>query len=193
MTDPRWQTLLSEARELHARSAALARFCRFPDAPVPRALEPHHDPLCDAMQSAGTLPAPGCEAFRDALIAAAPLAQWRDTYRHTPIGAELHRHFGCFEILGRDAPFATDEMRGFLVYQLPGYHYPLHRHPAEELYLVVAGEAEFHLDGRPSRILRAGETIYHPSNAPHALTTHRSAVLAYVLWRGEMTTPPVFT
>lgn len=193
MTDPRWQTLLSEARDIHARIKALSDFCPFPDPVETRPLAARRDPLCDAMQTAHALPGQGFESFRDALIAAAPLGQWRDTYRDTPQGEELHRHFGCYEVLGRDAPFVTDVMRGFVIYQTAGYHYPMHSHPAEEIYFVIAGEGEFHLDGAASRTLRAGDTVFHPSGVPHALTTHESAIIAYVLWRGDITTKPVFT
>ena len=37
------------------------------------------------------------------------------------------------------------------------------------------------------------DTTYHDSNQPHALTTHTSPVIAYVLWRGDLMTKPVFT
>jgi len=193
MTDPRWQTLLDETRGVHARIQALSDFCPFPESLDTRAITPRHDPLCDAMQTAHELPGQGFESFRDALIAAAPLGQWRDTYRDTPIGDELHRHFGCYEVVGRDAPFVTEAMRGFVIYQTAGYHYPMHSHPAEEVYIVIAGEGEFHLEGQPSRTLRPGDTIFHPSGAPHALTTHGSPIMAYVLWRGDLMTKPVFT
>lgn len=193
MIDARWQTLLNEARAAHARIEALNAFCPFPDPLSEQAIMPRHDPLSDRLGTDTALGSAGFEGFRDALIAAAPLAQWRDTYRDSPIGAVLHAHFGTYEFLGRDAPFGTDLMRGFVVYQIPGYHYPLHHHPAEELYLVLAGEAEFHVEGEESRVLRPGDSAYHASNLPHALTTHDSPVLAYVLWRGDLTTKPVFT
>ena len=84
-------------------------------------------------------------------------------------------------------------MRSFLIYQTPGFHYPLHHHPAEELYLVIGGEADFTVDGEPSKTLRPGETQYHASNQPHALTTRDQAVLAYVVWRGDVMKKPIFT
>ena len=193
MLDARWLTLLDEARAAHARLPALQDFCAFPDPLQDQDVIARHDPLCDRMGADAALHSAGFETFRDALIAAAPLAQWRDTYRDSPIGAVLHAHFGTYEFLGRDAPFGTDRMRGFMVYQIPGYHYPMHHHPAEELYLVLAGAAEFHIDGEKGRALHPGDTITHQSNQPHALTTRESPVLAYVLWRGDLTTKPVFT
>ncbi|QGX98817.1 cupin domain-containing protein [Roseovarius faecimaris] len=193
MMDARWTTLLEAARAAHAAVPALQDFCPFPEPLREQAVTAHHDPLCDAMAADADLTTEAFAGFRDALIAAGPLAQWRETYRHTSIGAVLHAHFGTYEFLGHDAPFGTDTMRGFMVYQRPGYHYPMHHHPAEELYLVLAGEAEFHVEGEGSRVLRPGESQFHLTNQPHALTTHDQPVLAYVLWRGDLMTKPVFT
>ncbi len=189
----RWATLLDAARDAHALVPALQEFCPFPTDIREQSVAAHHDPLCDAMANDTRLTTDHFTAFRDALIAAGPLGQWRDTYRHTSIGEVLHAHFGTYEFLGRDAPFGTDQMRGFMVYQTPGYHYPMHHHPAEEIYLVLAGEAEFHVEGQDSRVLRPGDTQFHDTNQPHALTTHNTPVMAYVLWRGDLTTKPVFT
>lgn len=192
--DPLWHAVLSEARALHGATPALRDFCAFPDPVNEQQVTPKADPLAEAMRA--TMAGPGGTAvsgLRDALIAAGPLAQWRDTYRDTAIGAVLHAHFGTYEFLGRDAPFGCDGMRGFVIYQAPGYHYPMHHHPAEELYFVLAGEAEFHVEGEESRLLRPGGSRYHASNQPHALTTHDSPVMAYVLWRGDLLTKPVFT
>ncbi|MFK7938671.1 MAG: dimethylsulfonioproprionate lyase family protein [Roseovarius sp.] len=191
--DARWTTLLNEARVAHDTVPALQDFCPFPTDIGEQSVDAQHDPLCDAMAADTALTTDSFATFRDALIAAGPLGQWRDTYRHTSIGEVLHSHFGTYELLGRDAAFATDQMRGFMVYQTPGYHYPMHHHPAEEIYLVLAGEAEFHVEGQRSRILRPGDTQYHETNQPHALTTHTTPVMAYVLWRGDLTTKPVFT
>lgn len=191
--DMRWTTLLEEARKAHATQPELQAFCDFPEVIREQNVTAKHDPLSDRMKNDPGLVSDRFAGFRDALIAAGPLAQWRETYRDTPIGDVLHTHFGTYEFLGRDAPFGTDQMRGFMVYQTPGYHYPMHHHPAEEIYLVLAGEAEFHVEGRDSSILRAGDTAFHETNQPHALTTHDTPVLAYVLWRGDLNTKPVFT
>ena len=191
--DARWKAVLDTARAVHAASPDLQGFCPFPDPVEPQPIVKHIDPLCEVMRADESLDSPNHAAFVAALMAAGPLAQWRETYRDTPIGDVLHAHFGTFAILGLDAPFATDQMRGFLVYQRPGYHYPMHHHPAEEMYLVLAGEAEFHVEGKGSRILHPGDTQFHATNQPHALTTHDRSVLAYVLWRGDLLTKPVFT
>lgn len=189
---PVWSDLLRAARALHADVPALSDFCPFPEITRMDNHAVHVDPLCAVLQADTTLRSP-YPTFQSACLAAGPQALWRDTYKDTEIGDVLHAHFGTFEILGRDTPLKTDEMRSFLIYQRPGYHYPLHHHPSEELYLVLAGDADFSIDGQKARRLGPGDTAFHASNLPHALTTTERSILAYVLWRGDITTKPVFT
>jgi len=191
---PSWHTLLAEIRAVHERLPALQAFCAFPETVTAQDIPARHDPLIDAMQAEPGLTAPkGMAPLRDALQQAAPTAFWRDTYRNTGYGEVLHANFGCYEVLGRQTPLQAKGMRSFVIYQKAGFHYPWHHHPAEELYLVVAGEGEFHLDGAKPRRLGPGDTAFHASNAPHALITHESPVIAYVLWRGDLETKPVWT
>ena len=193
MTDGIWDRLLTQTRAAHARFPALQAFCPFPDPLTPQHVTPHHIPAADLMTGDVALTSDTLSDFRDALIAAAPLAMWRETYKTSGIGHSFLDRFACYEVLGVDAPFGTTDMRSFVVYQPAGLHYPWHHHPAEEMYLVIAGEAEFTVEGEPPKTLRPGETIYHRSNVPHSLTTHDHPVMAYVLWRGELNTKPVFT
>ena len=194
MIDTNWQALLDAARALHQDVPELAAFCDFPDPVRPQSCAAKHDPICDAMLGQPDLrPLPGLQPFHASAMAAARSAQWRDTYRDTAFGETLHAHFGSFEVVGRDTVLGAEGMRSFLVYQAPGFHYPLHHHPAEEIYLVLAGSGEFHLHGAPSRSLGPGETAHHPVNAPHALTTHESPLVAYVVWKGDIGKKPVWT
>lgn len=194
MIDTDWQTLLETTKALHRDVPELANFCDFPDAVTPQAYAAKHDPLCDAMLGqTGLSTLPALQAFHDSAMAAARSAHWRDTYRDTPFGETLHAHFGSFEIVGRDTVLSAEGIRSFLVYQAPGFHYPMHHHPAEEIYLVLAGSGEFHMHGRPSQVLQAGATAHHPVNAPHALTTHESPLIAYVIWKGDIQKKPIWT
>jgi quercetin dioxygenase-like cupin family protein len=47
---------------------------------------------------------------------------------------------------------------------------PRHSHPGEEIAYVVEGVLEYRLDGRPPVIVKAGETLFIPSGAIHAVT-----------------------
>lgn len=188
-----WDTLYEEARKLHAEFEPLREFCAFPSQTSRKAVEPKYDKLTDVMTTDQTMQSGVFDSFRAASLAAAPYAKWRQTYADTKIGEELHHNFGCYEVIGDDTVLHTDEMRSFLVYQRPGYFYPLHHHPAEEMYVVLSGAGEFAIEGAEPRWLEPGDTAYHPSNKPHSLRTKDQPVLAYVIWRNHLTTKPVFT
>ncbi|MEM7318089.1 MAG: dimethylsulfonioproprionate lyase family protein [Pseudomonadota bacterium] len=193
MSRDKWDILLDEARGVHLAHPQLAEFCAFPDDIRRVKVDPHQIPAARLMEGDTALSSRDYAGFRDAFIACSPEAPWRETYKDTAIGEDFLCRFGCYELIGFDSVFRSQQMRSFVVYAPAGLYYTWHHHPAEELYMVVAGEAEFHLEGDSGRILRSGDTVFHERNRPHAMTTHDQPVMAYVLWRNEFNTPPVLT
>jgi mannose-6-phosphate isomerase-like protein (cupin superfamily) len=185
--------LLAEARAAHAAYPALAGFARFPDDLRPQKVIPHHIRPSALMQADTGLFTSRLAPLRDALIAAAPHAQWRETYKHTDIGQDFLDRFGCYCLIGKGGAFDSRKMWSYVVYMPAGLHYRWHHHPAEELYMVIAGEAEFLREGEAPEFLREGGTSFHASNQPHAMQTHDHPVMALVLWRGGFETAPVLT
>src|SRR3712207_6512468 len=61
----------------------------------------------------------------------------------------------------------------------PGGHLPEHRDSAEELLLVLAGEAEAFVDGERAR-LGEGEVAVVPAMAPHGLRNAGEAPLRVI-------------
>lgn len=113
------------------------------------------------------------------------VAHWKQTYTETEVGSEFLARYGYFELLGPDGHFFSDVLRAYVGYWGPGLRYDWHHHEAEEIYCVLSGAAEFHLDGGRSQWLRRGDTRFHYSNQPHAMTTTVEPVLTFVLWRGR--------
>ena len=185
--------LLSEARKCHSAHTALDAFHPFPDDLSTQPVNPFHISASDLLQAETGLFTEPYEALRDAFVDAAPLAHWRETYKDTNIGQDFLDRFGCYCLIGDEGPFASDTIRAWVVDMPPHLHYTWHQHPAEEAYLVLAGEAEFFREGAPPEILRAGQTSLHASNQPHAMTTHEHPVMAYVIWRNGFETPPILT
>ena len=72
-------------------------------------------------------------------------------------------------------------------------YYPWHQHPAEEMYLCLAGEAVFIKQGSEDVTLQQGGIALHQSNQPHALEIQKHPVLCYVVWRNELNTSPILT
>ncbi|WP_127114118.1 dimethylsulfonioproprionate lyase family protein [Shimia sediminis] len=194
MTHPAFQTLLQEFRVLHGAEPALQAFCDLPEVLTPQEVIPHHIPAATLMEEDPNLSAlPSTAALRDAFIAASPVAQWRETYKGTRMGADFMQRFACYCLIGGGGPFAAPEMGAYVVYMPPGLYYPYHHHPAEEIYYILAGEAEFLMDGAAPKTLGAGSHVFHPSNRPHATQTHETPFMALVLWRGDMGVKPVLT
>ena len=188
-----WDRLLDEIRGAHSHPV-LGGFCSFPTDIVAQNVRAFHVPAADLLLTETGLCSESYAGFCDAVVAGARLARWRETYKHTGIGDDFLTRFGCYEAIGGpDAPFASQTMRSFIVYMPPWLHYPWHHHPAEEVYLVIAGEAEFMLARHEPRILRPGECALHPSMQPHATATREHPLLAYVVWRGDLDVAPVLT
>ena len=185
--------ILGQLTSLHKTHPEVGGFCGFPADVTAQEIEPFHVPPLKALQRQGGLDNSIFPELRDALIEVSPKMMWRETYKGTDIDPDFMERFGCYEIIGRDAPFASKKMRSFLVYQPPHLHYPWHHHPADELYMVISGEAEFHLKGQGSETLKTGQTSFHPSNTPHALTSHDHPVMAYVVWRDDFDVGPVWS
>ncbi len=194
MTDTKvLEAAFQELKAFHDGHDALGAFAAFPDDVVAQDLAPLHVPAAELFEAEQGFDTTAYPRLLAALLDLSPTMQWRETYKDTDIGADFMDRFGCYEIIGRDAPFASAKIRSFLVYQPPHLHYPWHHHPAEELYVVVAGEAEFHIEGQGAKILRSGESSFHPSGVPHALTSHDHPVLAYVIWRDDFDVAPVWS
>jgi hypothetical protein len=118
---------------------------------------------------------------------------WRYSYPPRADAPDLAQNIAFAEILGPEAPLRTDALCLGLTLIGPETLYPAHRHPAVELYLVVAGTATWTLDG-VVREHPPGAVILHPSQAVHAMQTHADPLLAIYFWTGtDVYTTSVYT
>lgn len=185
--------LIAEVRKTFDATPALQQFCQLPDDLGVQEVEPFAIPAAQLMESDQGLSTERYKDLRDAFINASPNAHWRETYKGTRIADTFREKFGCYCLIGSGGPFTASEMGAYVVYMPKGFYYPFHHHPAEELYFVIAGEAEFLLEGHSPKTLGPGSHVFHPSNTPHATQTHDHPFMALVLWRGDMSVKPVLT
>jgi hypothetical protein len=188
-----WDHLLETAKQVHQSIPAVQAFCPFPTDLIEQDVQAFHIPAANYLAQEKGLVTRQFAPLRDAFIAVKEQALWRETYKETNIGQDFMDRFGCYCLIGQGGPFRSAKMCAWMVYMPPQLHYPWHHHPAEEMYLTVAGEAEFMRAGLPNKVLRAAETSEHTSNQPHAMQTHAHPVMAYVIWRNGFQTPPVLT
>lgn len=185
--------LLLLAKAAFESNQAAMTFSAFPIDLSPQTVVPFRIPPADLMQSETGLFTQVYGELRDAIIVAGALAHWRETYKNTGIGQDFMDRFGCYPIIGPCGPYQSSALWLWMVYMPPHLHYPWHHHPAEEFYLVLAGEAEFHRAGMTSETLREGDGMFHASNQPHAMTTTDHPVLCLVAWRNGFDVEPALS
>ncbi len=118
-----------------------------------------------------------------ALTAVAPRLTWTQNpnYRRSPPSPDFLDNYGYAVLAGpSDGPpaLARHDRFAFGVLLLgPHTHYPLHHHPAAEVYIPLNGAEWLRGDG-PWREEAPGAVIHHPTNIPHATRTGDAPLLA---------------
>ena len=187
-----WDRLLDEARGLHLNNPELTGFCPFPDDLVATEF-PKNQTSAKGHIDNDVLAQCHNSPLVDAFVEAGSVAYWRETYKHAPVERAFLDKFGCYCLIGPNAPFTSNKMFGWFVHMPANLWYPWHHHPAEEMYSVISGEAEFMRRGEENRILREGQSCEHRSNQPHAMKTGSKPVLTWVVWRNHFDVTPVLT
>lgn len=164
--------------------AALEHTVAFSPLPAPRAV------------AAAALLAPALRAVADAPLAAAieaaaPLFRWRQNPNYTAesMGRDFMAGYGYVEFAGpKEALFRAADVRVGLLLLAAGVHYPLHAHPAEEVYHPLIGNGLWRRGEEPWRSVPAGVAIHHPPMTPHETKATDGTLLALYCWRGDTAT-----
>ena len=71
----------------------------------------------------------------------------------------------------------------------PGVTAPRHSHPGEEIVYMLEGSLEYRVEGRPPVVLKAGEVLFIPAGAIHAVKNVGSGngaeLATYVVEKGK--------
>jgi len=173
------ESLMGKLADAAASTASILPVCRFWSV---------------ALGQAGT----GVGTIGMALAAVAPRLTWTQNpnYRRSPPSPEFLDNYGYAVLAGpSDGPpaLARHDQLAFGVLLLgPHTHYPLHHHPAAEVYIPL-NRAEWWRGDGPWREEAAGAVIHHPPNMPHATRAGGAPLLALYLWRGELATHAILT
>jgi len=89
-------------------------------------------------------------------------------------------------LLGSTGISYHDEVRAGLVYLPVNTYYPNHRHAAEELYLVLAGNALWGQNKKATAIVPPGSFRHHASWEWHEMETKNEPLLALYCWTGDL-------
>ena len=128
---------------------------------------------------------PATQALVRAVVAAAPELRWRQTYTRAEVGAEFLDNYGWTELAGLTGPVPSQHLACGLLLLGPGTRYPQHRHEADEIYVPLAGTAEWRQGSGDWREQEPGTVIHHARDVPHAMRTATTPLLALYLWLSD--------
>jgi mannose-6-phosphate isomerase-like protein (cupin superfamily) len=195
-------TFETETRALLGAVATLYRA-----APAGSALT-HAAVIIDGLTSASmvepearSLPVGRCLAAACASAQSGPLANIADgfasladrgvwqqnpNYVNAPPSPDFLEHYGYVEFIGPGRTLHSTLIRvGFLMLG-PKTVYPPHAHPAEEVYHVVGGQAQWWRDGVDWHVENPGAAIHHAPHVPQATRCKVEPLLALYCWSGEI-------
>ncbi|MEO0497997.1 MAG: dimethylsulfonioproprionate lyase family protein [Pseudomonadota bacterium] len=179
--------LLTAAKAYYQAKAELQTFVQWPSDLKSTHREPVWKPGCAHLQcdfpasSAGGV---GTQLI-DAIYPAEHMLEWRTTYTQAEVGADYLARSAWFELIGPNGHFHSDQCIAFIAYWGRGLTYPWHKHEAEEIYTIVAGEACLHVEGEADKTAKSGDCRLHLPWQPHALTTPDAPVATFCMWRGS--------
>ncbi|QHG74949.1 dimethylsulfonioproprionate lyase family protein [Ensifer adhaerens] len=118
------------------------------------------------------------------------------SYLANPPSGDFAENYGYGVICGPEngvpALIKDPELAFGLMFLGPDTHYPLHHHPADELYYTVTGPSFWRAGYADWDMRGMDETIHHAPWLPHAtLSADRPLVLLYV-WEGDLETDAAF-
>ena len=126
------------------------------------------------------------------LASLAPALGWAQNpnYRRAPPDPDFLANYGYAVIAGPaggpPAPIRCETLALGILLLGPGTHYPLHSHPAVELYVTLSGDGEWWRDQGPWRAVPPDRVIHHASLVPHATRAGARPLLAAYVWQGEL-------
>ena len=178
--------LIDAARRLleDALPKRLASFAAdWPTAEISRPVTPTHLPVLQWLAETPPETVPATAPLVRLLLARADRLAWRQTYTPADVSPDFLQRYGWSELIGLRGPVASDRLAmGFLLLG-PRTEYPRHRHAAEEIYLPLAGTAQWQRGDAPWRRRAPGRPIHHPPSMPHAMRTGAHPLLALYVWR----------
>jgi mannose-6-phosphate isomerase-like protein (cupin superfamily) len=110
---------------------------------------------------------------------------WEQSYRKQDglVPDAMLAAYGFAEIIGLRGPFVSDRIRAGIAIWGAQVDYPQHQHQAEEVYIVLAGSAEFSFDSNTTQTRRAGDVVFVESNRRHGFHTTDESLVVFYLWQ----------
>ena len=147
------------------------------------ATAPVYHPAADFLDTAARLP--GSHGLVARFAVHKHRLRWEQSYTREDglVPDAMLDGYAFAEIIGKHGPFVSSRIRAGLGVWGPGIDYPRHQHAAEEIYIPLAGMADFAIGDTPVRRQGVGDVVFVPSNTPHGFATGDELLVVYYLWQ----------
>jgi len=147
------------------------------------AAEPVYHPAADYLDAAARQPDSHELVARFALHK--HRLRWEQSYRREDglVPEAMLDGYAFNEVIGKRGPFVSEAIRCGIGVWGPAIHYPQHHHQAEEIYLVLAGSAEFEIAGAAPVNRGVGDVVYIAPNQVHGFRTSDDLLVVFYLWQ----------
>lgn len=110
---------------------------------------------------------------------------WEQSYKKEDdvVSDAMLAAYGFAEIIGKLGPFVSERIRAGIGIYGPNIVYPRHQHQAEEIYIILAGSAEFKIGAAEEARRSTGDVVYVESNTPHGFRANDQSLVIYYLWQ----------
>jgi mannose-6-phosphate isomerase-like protein (cupin superfamily) len=142
------------------------------------------------MEAAGNLAAGAVtERLARQIAANAWSLPWVTAYPEYADDAELadfRRNSAYAAVVGEGGLVPSREFSLYVGMQGPKTFYPPHVHQAREVYLTIAGTAEWKRGREDWKRRPPGDFILHPGGTVHATRSHDEPILAFAAWTSHL-------
>lgn len=149
------------------------------DVALPASNAPLPAPILAVMQEPGALPV--CAEIARLPFSWAPPRTSSDPEYVRVSAAKAH-----VELLGPGGLVKSDAIRLGLYGMLPNAEYGMRRHPAEEVYVMLAGTCDWARGTEAYEALGPGERSFHPTMMPHANRSGPRGFMSIYIWQGDL-------
>lgn len=163
----------------HIEDEGKAALRKVNGAEVARATTPLAKAYLDVMARKGALPV--CD-----LVSTTPLPWGAPQASPDPAYQDMGRAKTHVELIGPFGLVRDDDLRIGLYGLAPETHYGSRTHPAEEVFVMLAGEAEWQQGDDKWHLLGPGERVHHPSQVAHQTRSGRRAFMSLYVWSGDV-------
>lgn len=115
----------------------------------------------------------------------APRLAWSRRKGSEKAGQAFHDGHANAIVIGPNGLEARDDIWLGVSLMAPGVQYPVHRHPPNELYVVLS-EGDWFREGDDWFTPGLGGTVYNPAGIVHSMRAARTPLLAFwLLWSDD--------